>query len=285
MKTAIAILLPVRGVEPLVDHRGVEATYAFDPTESERHHGVDLLVDRHGRRIDTDGVRGALQRRTGASRVRMISRFDLARNLVQVALPAACGFLGLAALGAGLHVGGEKHLEVGVGQHDGSDVASVHHRARASCDGALPLEHRGTNFRNGAHTRHVRRDLGRTNGLADVLCVQPHAVLLDAHVGCRRQSRHLLNVVGVDCTALRREGDGTIQSAGVQVSRPQPRRDTTRGGALSRACRTVDRHDESGSGLTSRRESRRQAVALASAKREEFFRRLVADHTRPFVWR
>ena len=79
----------------------------------------------------------------------------------------------LAAGGADVVARGEEDLERRVGEHDGADVATLHHSpAVRRHPGALTVDEHRAHRRVRRHLRDVRRDLGTADGGGDVATVE-----------------------------------------------------------------------------------------------------------------
>ena len=168
-----------------------------------------------------------------------------------------------AAGGPHLGPGVEVHLELGVGEHDRADVATL--------DDAAAVALRPSRAA-GRPARRARSALAATELTARVTS-GPRISMVASTPSTRTPSsvtsRSTLRAraatgsasAGVDVVAERGEGDGSVHGAGVEVPQTEPFGQQPGHGRLARSGRTVDGDDTHG------REARRRALGGRSPAR------------------
>ena len=112
---------------------------------------ADDLIDGVGGGVDVHGVLGWHERRDLAAAVELVALFEGVEGLVDLGLELLGGErLGIvlvtlqhAAAGTLARVGGQKDLDLCVGEHDGADVATLGHDIAILGGAALMDEHGG----------------------------------------------------------------------------------------------------------------------------------------------
>lgn len=130
-----------------------------------------------------------------------------------------------AATGTLARVGGQEHLDLRVGEHDGSDIATLGHDIAVLGGAALMDEHGRAHTRVGRDLGYVSVDLRGANGSRCVLAVNGQACILAGAVG--KADFDLLGegvdcrlVVQIDAAVERGEGDGAIHGAVSSLLKP-----------------------------------------------------------------
>ena len=94
----------------------------------------------------------------GAGRVGAVALDDAAVDVLLAGLVGvgaeALRVLHAATMRTGMGVGREEHLDLGVGEDDGTDVAALGHHVGAACKSALELDHGGAHGRDARHRAH-----------------------------------------------------------------------------------------------------------------------------------
>ena len=149
--------------------------------------------------------------------------------------------------GPHLGIGGEVHLELGVGEHDRADVAALEHPA-AVVGHPRPLapDHLGAHRRVGGHDADGTAHLGAADLDGGVDAVDGHAVGSQLDLDVAGQAAHDLGVAGVDPAAQGGEGDRAVHGAGVEVLEAEAGGQRLGHGGLARPGRSVDGDDPHG---------------------------------------
>jgi hypothetical protein len=146
--------------------------------------------------------------------------------------------------------GGQEHLDVGVGPHDGADVATLDHDAAHPDQRALQPDQQLADRRDGRHGRYGGVHLGRAErgpGLGPVEQYPrrpggPGRELEGQVDGLGRVGdRH--GVIDRDPPPQQGEREGPVGGPGVQIAEPGPLGDPPGDGALPRPGRPVDGDD------------------------------------------
>ena len=133
-----------------------------------------VVVERVAVRPEVDGVRRRPQRRDRPGRIELVAPPQLGQDLRRLGPAGVEAALLGPPPGPLLGRGVEEQLEVGVGQHDGPDVAAGHDDPAAVDEPALPLEERGAELRDARDRRHGHVDLGAADRGRGVLAVDRH---------------------------------------------------------------------------------------------------------------
>ena len=217
--------------------------------------GVDGVLESVAVGRDDPGVRRGPQRRDGPRGVQLVAPPESVEDALRLrAVRVEAALLGPAA-GPLLDRRLEEDLEVGIGQHDGPDVAAGHHDAAARGELALPLEQREAQLRD----RRDRRDGGVDRRVVDIVGVVD-AVDQDAGepaLGVRRQ----LDLVGEPAHRVRvrrghaagqgQPGHGAVEQARVAEAVADLERRGGADAALARRPRPVEGDDELRRGVLS----------------------------------
>ncbi len=153
-----------------------------------------------------------------------------------------------AAAGTLAQVGGQKDLDLCVGEHDGADVATLGHDIAILGGAALMDEHGGAHARVGRDLGHVGVDLRGANGSRGILAINGQACVFASAVG--KADFDLLGegidgglVVQIDAAVERGEGDGAIHGARVELVKAQLAGDLLGDGGLAGTGGAVDGDD------------------------------------------
>ncbi len=119
-------------------------------------------------------------------------------------------------------VGGEVHLDRGVGEHHRADVPALDHRGPVGRQ-PFPLteNHLGPHLRVGGHRAHGPRHLGVADLDGGVDPVDRHGPV-DGQVHGPGQLGHRNGVGRVDSPPDGREGHGAVHGARVEVGQAEP---------------------------------------------------------------
>ena len=218
----------------------------------EREHAFDLIVDRQAARVERDGVGGLAQRGKVAPCVPGIPGGDVLGYGIERDVLAALGKFSVAALGPVGRIRHHKHLHIGVGKNNSSDVTPFHHHAPAFGD-ALASEAALYVYESGANTResaHATRDLTRfrlADALGHFIPVEENAELALAvtHQVEAETGQDALGSVGGQRSVgvEEREARGAVHRARIDIEPPKGVGYTPRRGALTGTGRAVDRYD------------------------------------------
>ena len=195
------------------------------------------------------GVLGGHEGRGGAGGVGAVALDDAAVDVLLASLlgvgAEALRVLHAAAMRAGMGVGREEHLDLGVGEDDGADVAALGHHVGAAGELALELDHGGAHGRNARHRAHGSIDARRADLARHVAPRDQHA--LTAVGGGNEGKLDRLgdggqgDLVGEGDIALKGEqGDAAIHRACVEVDEPPALRNSLGNRRLARSSRAVD---------------------------------------------
>ena len=201
-------------------------------------------------------ILGGNERRDLAAAVELIALLEGVEGLVDLGLELLGGKrLGVVlvalqhtATGTLARVGGQEDLDLCVGEHDGSDVATLGDDIAVLGGAALVDEHGGAHARVGRDLGHVGVDLRGANGGRCVLAVDGQARVLAGAVG--KADLDLLGegvngrlVVQVDAAVERGEGDGAIHGARVELVKAQLAGNLLGDGGLAGTGGAVDGDD------------------------------------------
>ena len=126
-----------------------------------------------------------------------------------------------APLGAHARVGSEEHLDLGIREHDGSDITSLGYHVVILGDGALRFEHGGANARIRRDLRYVRIHERGANLATHIPVVDRDAAAglpwreANGDGACQGIDRSF--VVKVDAAVERGEGDGAVHGTRVEL--------------------------------------------------------------------
>src|SRR5690348_1481738 len=146
----------------------------------------------------------------------------------------------------------EEELVVGVGKHDGADVASGHDNA---IPGHLPLllDQRPADTRGRRHHRQRVGVVRVVDALGELVAVGPHTLAVDADLRRLGQPRDRVAVVRVDPAHRGEACDGPVHQAAVDEWKAQALGDAPAHGRFPRGDAPVDRHYHRGSSPVARR--------------------------------
>ena len=202
------------------------------------------------------GVLGGHERCDLAAAVEFIALLEGVEGLVDLGLELLCAErLGVvlvalqhAAAGALTRVGGQEHLDLRVGEHDGADVATLGDDIAVLCGATLVDEHGGAYARVGRDLGHAGIDLRGANGGRCVRAVDGQTRVLAGAVD--KADFDLLGegvdgrlVVQVDTAVERGEGDGAIHGTRVELVKAQLAGDLLGDGGLAGTGGAVDGDD------------------------------------------
>ena len=153
-------------------------------------------------------------------------------------------------MGALSGAGGQKHLQLGLGEHRRTDVAAFHHVVARAADALLLGDERLANGGRGGHGADGTVDLGRADGIGHVhagdgdtareriarLVGEPDLVRIS-------DAAERFTVFQRDAVLQRLPGDGAVHGARVQAREAQTARDRLRNGRFAGAARAVDSDD------------------------------------------
>ena len=166
--------------------------------------------------------------------------------------------LGGAAGRALARVGGQEHLDRGVGRHHGGDVAPLGDPVAVGDQRLLLGHQRGAHAGVGGHARGRLGHLGRADRLGHVAAVDQHAIA-DLDLDPLRHLRGRLAALG------RGQADGAVHRAGVEVREAELARDGAGHGGLAGARRAVDRDHHGPVSLRARRHTAGVAMPARSS--------------------
>ena len=173
-----------------------------------------ISVDAQARGVDEERVLGLDERRDLPALVQGVSSGEVGRDRLVVEV----GHLLRATLGPHLGVGGQVHLELGVREDDGADVAALEHSAVARRHPLpLPANHLRPHRRVGGHDAHGPADLGPADLDGGVDAVDRHPVGPDLQLDVGDDPSDLFGLRWVDAAAQGGEGDRAVHRAGVEV--------------------------------------------------------------------
>ena len=202
------------------------------------------------------GVLGGHERGDLAAAVELVALLKGVEGLVDLGFELLAGerlrivlvALQHAATGALTRVGGQKDLDLRVGEYDGSDVATLGHDIAVLGGAALMDEHGRAHARVGRDLGHVSVDLRGANGSRGILAVDGQARVLASAVG--KADFDLLGegvdgrlVVQVDAAVERGEGDGAIHGARIELVKAQLAGNLLGDGGLAGTGGAVDGDD------------------------------------------
>ena len=153
-------------------------------------------------------------------------------------------------MGALSGAGGQKHLQLGLGEHRRADVAAFHHVIARTADALLLGHKRLANGGRGGHGADGTVYLRRADGVGHVhagngdaarqriarLMGEPDLV----HVG---DAAERFAVFQRNAVLQRLPGDGAVHGARIQAREAQTARDRLRNGRFAGAARAVDSDD------------------------------------------
>ncbi len=176
--------------------------------------------------VEQQGVGGLAQRALLARGVDAVTLLHVGQHLFEGGAGVALALqLLVASLGAHLGAGGDKHLELGVGEHHGAYVAAVHHYALVAAHSLLLCHHGTAHEADGRHQAHLVAHLHAADlvlhvapvevGLALALGVDLEGDLYLGHVAAQTRLVHLVVLNHVVLQAVERHG--AVHGAGVDV--------------------------------------------------------------------
>ena len=105
------------------------------------HEPLLLFRDSHVAVVQKYGIVGLAQRRYLAVGVDVVALLHILKDILLVGLHTLGLELIVTALGTHLGRGGDKNLELGIGEDGGAYVAAVHHDALVAAHSLLLLDH------------------------------------------------------------------------------------------------------------------------------------------------
>ena len=161
---------------------------------------------------------------------------------------------GSPALGAHTRIGSQKDLQVGIGQHDRSDISTFHNDSRSTVSDvrALKFNQMLANSRHSADRTHGVGDSSTTNRVRHVNAVNFDSGIVG--IGATDESRWLVRrenardrggILGIDARLQDGPRDGPIHRTGIQIVETQTGSDRPAHARLPRTGWAIDRDDES----------------------------------------
>ena len=136
------------------------------------------------------------------------------------------------------------NLDVGLGKHDRTDVAPLHHNPSALAHLALTPDKHGPNLCQSGHGGGSPVDLGRPDGLRDVDTIDGDRTPIDLDAGAFGQSGDGGLVIERQVVPQRAPSNSSVHRSAVDVAIAKLFGDGAGDGTFARSRRAVDRNDQ-----------------------------------------